>query len=177
MKFIETALRGVFIIEPERVEDQRGFFARTWCQDEFERHGLNSKLVQCSISFNKKKNTLRGMHYQAAPHEEAKLVRCTQGGIFDVIIDLRSDSPTRKQHVIVRLTAVNRLMLYIPAGIAHGFQTLEDDTEVFYQMSEFYYPEAARGVRWDDPAFGIAWPPVVQRIMSERDRNWPDYIR
>lgn len=117
------------------------------------------------------------MHYQAAPHEETKLVRCTQGGIFDVIIDLRSDSPTYKQHVNVRLTAENRLMLYIPGGIAHGFQTLEDGTEVLYQMSEFYYPEAARGVRWDDPAFGIAWPPAGQRILSERDRSWPDYIR
>jgi dTDP-4-dehydrorhamnose 3,5-epimerase len=176
MKFTETALRGAFIIEPERIEDERGFFSRTWCRLEFERYGLNCHLVQCNISFNKRKNTLRGMHYQVAPYEETKLVRCTRGSIFDVIIDLRTDSPTYKRYMHVCLTAENRLMLYIPAGFAHGFQTLEDDSEVFYQMSEFYYPEAARGIRWNDPAFGIMWPDAQDRILSERDRSWPDYI-
>jgi dTDP-4-dehydrorhamnose 3,5-epimerase len=177
MKFVEASLRGVFIIEPECVEDERGFFARTWCRREFESHGLNSRLVQCNISFNKKKNTLRGMHYQALPHEETKLIRCTQGSVFDVIIDLRPDSRTYKHYMSIRLTAQNHVLLYIPGGFAHGFQTLEDDSEVFYQMSEFYYPESARGVRWDDPAFGIEWPDAAGRILSERDRNWPDYNR
>lgn len=175
MKFTETGLKGAYIIEPERMEDERGFFARTWCRREFEEHGLNSGLVQCSISYNRNKDTLRGMHYQMAPHEEAKVVRCTRGCIFDVIVDMRPASPTHKRHVSVRLSADNRTMLYIPGGFAHGFQTLEDATEVFYQMSEFYHPESARGVRWNDPAFGIAWPDAVTRHISERDRNWPDF--
>jgi len=172
--FIETALKGAFIIEPEKLEDERGFFARTWCQQEFATHRLNPRLVQCNISFNRRKGTLRGMHYQAKLHEEAKLVRCTRGAVYDVIIDLRLDSPTFKQWVAVELTADNRRMLYVPEGFAHGFQTLEDCTDIFYQMSEFYAPAYARGVRWNDPAFGIQWP-LAERIISERDQSYPDF--
>lgn len=162
------------MIEPERLEDERGFFARAWCQREFESHGLSPRLVQCDISFNTKKGTLRGMHYQVAPHEEAKLVRCTMGAIYDVIINLRPDLPTFKQWVAVELTANNRRMLYVPEGFAHGFQTLVDHTEVSYQMTEFYHPESARGVRWDDPAFAIEWP-LADPILSEKDRTYPDF--
>lgn len=175
MIFRETELQGAYIIEPERIEDERGFFARTWCQREFEAHGLNPSLVQASFSFTRKKGTLRGMHFQVAPHEEVKLVRCVRGEIFDVIIDLRPASPTCKRHIDIRLSAENRLSLYIPEGFAHGFQTLADETEVSYQMSEFYHPESARGVRWDDPAFGIVWPQTEVRHISARDRSWPDY--
>jgi dTDP-4-dehydrorhamnose 3,5-epimerase len=175
MIFTETKLQGAFIIDVDRIEDERGFFARTWCQREFEAHGLCTQLVQCNISFNKHKGTLRGMHYQAAPHAEAKLVRCTSGTIYDVIIDLRPDSPTFKRWVAVELRADNRRMLFIPEGFAHGFQTLAHDTEVFYQMSQFYVPEYARGVRWDDPAFGVSWP-AEKRIISERDRGFPDFL-
>ena len=174
MIFRETKLKGAFIIEPERFEDERGFFARTWCRKEFENHGLNPALVQCNISFNKKNGTLRGMHYQTAPHPEVKLVRCTQGSIFDVIIDLRRDSETYKDWFGVELNRDNYKMLYIPENFAHGFLTLEDKTEVFYHMSEFYSPECARGVRWNDPAFSIEWPDQVS-IMSSRDRDCPDY--
>ena len=155
-------------------EDQRGFFARTFCRREFEAHGLNSQMVQCNISFNKFKGCLRGMHFQAAPYSEAKLVRCTAGSIYDVIIDLRSSSPGFKQHFGVELSAMNRKMLYVPEGFAHGFQTLEDNTEVFYQMSQYYSPEHSCGVRWDDPAFGIQWP-SGERIIVERDRTYPDF--
>jgi len=175
MIFTETKLNGAFIIEPERLEDERGFFARTWCQREFAAHGLSPKWVQCNISFNRKKGTLRGMHYQAVPYEEVKLIRCTMGAIYDVIIDLRSESPTFKQHIAVVLTARNRKMVYVPEGFAHGFLTLRDNTEVFYQMSEFYVAECARGVRWNDPVFGIQWPTDV-RVISDRDRNHPDFI-
>ena len=171
MIFTETPLKGAYIIEPERIEDERGFFARSWCVEEFKKHGLNPNLVQCNISFNKKKGTLRGMHYQAAPHEEAKLVRCTKGALYDAIIDLRGDSPTFKHWFGVELTAENRKALYIPEGFAHGFQTLEDNTEVFYQMSEFYHPECSRGVRWDDPAFGIEWP-TSQITVSPKDNSY-----
>lgn len=174
MIFVPTALRGAFIVEPERREDQRGFLARTWCAREFEAHGLNPRLAQCSVSFNKRKGTLRGMHYQAAPYQEAKLVRCTMGAIHAIIIDLRPTSPAYKQHVAVVLTAENRRMLYVPEGFAHGFQTLADDTEVFYQMSEFYSPDHSRGVRWDDPAFALVWPPD-DRIIIDRDRSYPDF--
>ncbi len=174
MRFIETKLQGACVIEPERQEDDRGFFARTWCQREFEVHGLNPRLAQCNISFNKKKGILRGMHYQVSPHAEVKLVRCTMGAIYDVILDLRPGSPTWKQWIAVKLTAENRWMLYIPEGFAHGFQTLEDHTEVFYQMSEFYYVECARGVRWNDPAFGIVWP-AAERIISAQDLGYPDF--
>jgi dTDP-4-dehydrorhamnose 3,5-epimerase len=175
MVFTETKLQGAFLIAPEFLRDERGFFARTWCQHEFTSHGLNARLVQCNISFNRSKGTLRGMHYQAAPHAEAKLVRCTRGSIYDVIIDLRPDSPTFKQWAASELTESNRLMLYIPEGFAHGFQTLEDDTEVFYQMSEFYHPESARGIRWDDPAFFITWP-IACPTVSAKDNSyqlWP----
>lgn len=173
--FRETALKGAFVIEPERKEDDRGFFARTWCAEEFASRGLNPRLVQCSISYNKKRGTLRGMHYQVAPFEEAKLVRCTRGAIFDVIIDLRLASATYAKHVSVVLSEANRHMLYIPEGMAHGFQTMEDETEVFYQMSQMFHPESARGVRWDDPSFGIEWPPA-DRIISVRDRQYAAFF-
>ena len=172
--FRETALPGAFLIELERLEDERGFFARSYCEREFAAQGLWTQWPQCNISYNRERGTLRGMHYQAAPHEEVKLVRCTAGAIHDVIIDLRPESAAYKQHVGVELTAENRTMLYIPAGFAHGFLTLADDTEVFYQMGGFYAPGAARGVRWDDPAFGIDWP-EAPRVISDRDRAYPDF--
>lgn len=175
MIFTATDLAGAFVIEPERLGDERGFFARTWCQREFEEHGLNPRLAQCSISFNARKGTLRGMHYQAAPHQEVKLVRCTMGAIYDVIVDLRPQSPTYTQHLGVVLSAENRTMLYVPEGFAHGFQTLEENSEVYYQMSEFYAPDSARGVRWNDPAFGIAWP-ADERTIIARDQSYPDYV-
>ncbi len=174
MIFTQTKLPGAFIIELERLEDDRGFFARSWCQKEFEAHDLNPRLVQCSISFNKDKGTLRGMHYQLAPYAEAKVVRCTMGAIYDVIIDLRPSSPTFKQHIGEILTAQNRKIVYVPEGFAHGFLTLEDNTEVFYQMSEIYAPGHARGVRWSDPAFGIVWP-LAPSTMSDRDRTCADF--
>jgi dTDP-4-dehydrorhamnose 3,5-epimerase len=174
MIFTETALGGAFLVDVERREDARGFFARSWCEDEARAHGLDPRVVQCNISFNKTRGTLRGMHYQVAPCQEAKLVRCTAGAIYDVIIDLRVDSPTFKRHVGVVLSAENRRALYVPEDFAHGFQTLADDTEVFYQMSTVYSPAHARGVRWDDPAFGIVWPPA-ERIITERDRTYPDF--
>ena len=171
MVFIETNLKGAFIIEPEFLRDERGFFARTWCQKEFAAHGINPCFVQCNISSNTKKGTLRGLHYQVKPHEEAKLVRCTMGAAYDVILDLRPGSPTFKQWVAVELTAENRRMLFIPAGLAHGFQTLVDNTEIFYQMSEFYHPECARGVRYDDPDFAIRWALPVT-IVSNNDMSY-----
>ena len=174
MRFTEISLKGAFIIEPDRIEDDRGFFARTFCRQEFEKHGLNPNLVQCSVSFNTEKGTLRGMHYQAKPHEEVRLVRCTRGALYDVILDLRPDSSTFKQWFAVELTAENRTMVYIPEGFAHGFQALEDNTEVFYQMSEFYHPERARGVRWDDPAFGIKWP-ITITVIADKDSHYLDY--
>ncbi len=174
--FTETRLKGAWIIEPEKLEDERGFFARTWCQREFTSRGLNPCLVQCSISFSPKKGTLRGMHFQIPPHEEAKLVRCTMGRIYDVIVDLRPDSPTFRRWIAAELTAENHKMLYAPEGFAHGFQTLADNTEVFYQMSEVYHAECARGVRWDDPAFCITWP-ADRRIISPRDAQHPDFDR
>jgi dTDP-4-dehydrorhamnose 3,5-epimerase len=174
MLFTETRLKGAFLVDLQPVEDQRGFFARAWCQDEFREHGLNAALVQCNISFNRKKGSLRGMHYQVEPYPEAKVVRCTMGAIHDVIIDLRTDSATFRQWISVELSAANRRALYIPFGFAHGFQTLSDDSEVFYQMSEFYHPECSRGVRWDDPAFGIEWPHDITSI-SEKDANYSDF--
>lgn len=174
MRFEPTALPGVVVVEPERLEDERGFFARTWCTREFERHGLNPRLVQCSISFNARRGTLRGLHYQVAPDQEAKLVRCTMGAIYDVVVDLRPDSPTFRRWVAVELSADNRRMVYVPEGCAHGFQCLQDGCEVFYQMSVFYAPASARGVRWDDPAFGVVWP-IAPPIMSPRDRQYPDF--
>ncbi len=174
MKFNKTQLRGVYEVHLEDRLDERGFFARTWCQREFDEHGLNSKLVQCSLSYNTKEGTLRGIHYQSTPHPEAKLVRCTKGAIYDVVVDLRPTSPTFKDWVGVVLTAVNRQAIYVPEGCGHGFLTLEDDTEVLYQMSEFYYRELARGVRWDDPCFQIVWPGEV-KVISERDRGYPNF--
>lgn len=175
MIFRPTPIAGVVVIEAERLEDERGFFARTFCTAEFSQHGLNPALNQCSLSFNHRAGTLRGMHYQAEPFGEAKLVRCTQGAIYDVALDLRAGSPTYKAWFAQELSADNRRMLYIAEGIAHGFQTLSDNAEVFYQISAPFRPEASRGVRWDDPAFAIRWPAADARIMSERDRQYPDY--
>jgi dTDP-4-dehydrorhamnose 3,5-epimerase len=174
MNFSETKLKGAWLVEIQRLEDDRGFFARSWCQREFEAHGLNPRLAQCNISYNKIRGTLRGMHYQDAPFEEAKLVRCTSGAIFDVIIDLRPESPTYKNHLGVTLSAAQCNMIYIPEGFAHGFLTLTNDSEVFYQMSEFYAPGYSRGVRWNDPTFAISWPETIQMI-SERDSRYPDF--
>jgi len=172
MIFKETKLKSAYIIELERAEDERGFFSRSFCQKQFQEHGLNPRIVQCSVSFNKKKGTLRGMHYQVAPYEETKLVSCSSGAIYDVIIDLRPKSPTYRQWFAVELSAANYKMLYIPEGFAHGFQSLEDETVVFYQMSEFFHPECSRGVRWDEPAFGIKWP-MRPALISERDKGYP----
>lgn len=168
MIFTETKLKGAFIINIEPREDERGFFARSWDEDELKKHGLNARLAQCNISFNKKRGTLRGMHYQVAPFAEAKLVRCTMGAIYDVIIDLRPDSPTFRQWISVELSAENHCALYVPENFAHGFQTLADNTEVFYQMTEFYHRECARGVRWNDVAFEIVWP-ISDAVISEND--------
>ena len=175
MIFEETDLKGAFLIRLERREDDRGFFARSWCQHESQAHGLNPRVVQCNVSFNTHKGTLRGLHYQRLLHEEAKLVRCTAGAIYDVIVDLRPDSANFKKHATFTLSAENHDMLYVPEGFAHGFLTLEDNTEVFYQMSEFYSPEASKGVRWNDPAFDIEWP-CPPSVISERDRSYADYI-
>lgn len=173
MIFIETKLKDAYVIDIEKHDDERGFFARSWCQREFEARGLNPRLVQCNISFNAHKGTLRGMHYQVKPFEESKLVRCTMGSIYDVIVDIRHDSPSFKQSFGIVLTPHNRKMLYVPEGFAHGFLTLQDDTEVFYQMSEFYMPESGRGFRWDDPAIEIAWPEEIQ-VLSDTDGSYPD---
>lgn len=173
MIFRET-MGGVFIIEYEPIEDERGFFARAWCKQEFQRRGLNPELVQCNISFNRKKGTLRGMHYQATPHAETKLVRCTRGAIYDVILDLRPESPTFRQWAGVELAEGDQKMLYVPEGFAHGYVTLADNTEVFYQVSAAYHPEAERGVRWDDPAFGIQLPVAVTAI-SRKDKDYGDF--
>lgn len=171
MIFTELKLKGAYLIEPELKEDERGFFARTWCRKEFEEHGLNTELAQCSISYNQKKGTLRGMHYQVAPHPETKLVRCTMGAIYDVIIDLRPDSQTFKEWVASDITAGNRRTLYVPDGFAHGFQTLIDDSEVFYLISDYHDSACSRGVRWNDPAFEIKWP-MRPSIISARDSSF-----
>jgi dTDP-4-dehydrorhamnose 3,5-epimerase len=174
MIFCETTVEGTWVLEPERFEDERGFFARTWDAAELEDRGLESGLVQCSIAYNRVRGTLRGLHYQVAPHEEAKLVRCTAGAIFDVAVDLRSGSPTFAGWFGVELSADNRLALYIPPGCAHGYLTLTAGSEVSYQMSTAHAPDAARGVRFDDPAFGVAWPGEVV-VINERDRSYPDF--
>jgi dTDP-4-dehydrorhamnose 3,5-epimerase len=174
MIFTELQLPGTYLITPEQLTDDRGFFARTWCQKEFQERGLVHNLVQCNISFNHRQGTLRGMHYQATPHGEVKLLRCTMGAIYDVLVDLRPSSATFRQWEAVELTSANRQLLYVPEGIAHGLQTLVDDTEIFYQMSAFYVAEAARGVRWNDPSFGIKWPLDVT-VMADRDRQYPDF--
>lgn len=174
MIFIQTKLEGAYLIQIQRHEDERGFFARTWCRREFEEHGLNPRLVQCNLSFNHKKGTLRGMHYQDAPYQEAKLVSCISGALYDVIIDIRPGSPTFGEYLGVELTAQTYEMLFIPEGFAHGFLTLADETRVFYQMSEFYAPEYSRGFRWNDPAFKVEWPGEV-RVISPRDAGYPDF--
>jgi dTDP-4-dehydrorhamnose 3,5-epimerase len=174
MKFTETVLKGAFTVDPELIEDDRGFFARSWCSEEFKERGLSPNLVQCSISYNAKRGTLRGMHFQAAPFEEAKLVRCTMGSIYDVIVDLRPKSPTFKKWSGFELTAQNRKALYIPKGFAHGFLTLESSTEVLYQMPDPFSAAHARGVRWNDPAFGIRWP-FDPTTLSAKDSGYPDF--
>ena len=173
MIFTATSI-GAVVVEPEPAEDDRGFFARSFCAREFAAHGLDARVAQCNVSFNRRRGTVRGLHFQRAPHAEAKLVRCTRGAVYDVALDLRSDSPTFLEHFAVELTAANRKMLFVPAGFAHGFQTLEPDTEVFYQMSAPFVGDAAGGVRWNDPAFAIDWPLAVSAI-SERDREYPDF--
>jgi dTDP-4-dehydrorhamnose 3,5-epimerase len=174
MIFTATPVPGAVVVESEGRADQRGFFARTFCAREFSAHGLDSRVVQCNVSFNRRRGTLRGLHFQRPPHAEAKLVRCTAGALYDVIVDLRPESASFCQYFALELSARNRKMLYVPEGCAHGFQTLADDTEATYQMSEFYSAEDASGVRWNDPAFAIAWPLPVTAI-SERDRQYPDF--
>jgi len=174
MIFTETKFAGAFVIDPEQFEDERGFFMRCWSAEKFAARGLNPRLVETNISFNRKEGTLRGMHFQIAPHGQAKLVRCTAGAIYDVIIDLRPESATFKQWTAVELTAANHRQLFIPEGFAHGFQTLANDTEVLYQMSAPYVSTRARGVRWNDPTFAIDWPPA-ERIIIARDQTYPDF--
>jgi dTDP-4-dehydrorhamnose 3,5-epimerase len=174
MKLVTLPLSGAFLIELQLISDERGFFARTWCTEEFERLGLNPKLVQCSISWNARRGTLRGLHYQAEPYAEAKLIRCCSGAIYDVIVDLRPASPTFGKWIAAELTSENRQMLYVPEGFAHGFQTLIDNTEISYQISASYQPDYARGVRWNDPAFGIEWP-ISHPILSARDGAFADH--
>ena len=175
MKITETEIAGVYVVEPRRFEDERGFFAPSFSAREFAARGMAGRFVENNISYSRSRGTLRGMHYQAAPHGQAKLVRCTRGSVFDVAVDLRPDSPTFRRWVAVELTAESRNMLYLPGDCGHGFQTLEDDTEVFYQVSEHYAPESGRGFRWDDPAFRIEWPETPERILIPRDREYPDF--
>ena len=173
MRFTTLAIQGAYLIEIEPLMDARGFFARSFCEREFAANGIYPRFVQCSVSYNTQKGTLRGLHYAAAPYEEDKLVRCTRGAIYDVIVDVRRNSPTYRQWQSFELTAENHHLVFVPRGLAHGFKTLSDDCEVFYQMTEFYVPEAARGVRWDDPTLGIKWP-AGATVISERDRSYPD---
>ncbi|NLB78022.1 MAG: dTDP-4-dehydrorhamnose 3,5-epimerase [Clostridiaceae bacterium] len=175
MIFQETELQGVFLINIEKKQDERGFFARSWCASEFTERNLDSKLVQSNISHNSKKGTIRGLHYQSSPFEESKLVSCTKGELFDVVVDIRPDSPTFCKWISVVLSSSEYNMIYIPGGYAHGFQTLEDNTDVFYQMSEFFFPECSRGYRWNDPAFGIKWP-LPCSIISDRDKSYNKII-
>jgi dTDP-4-dehydrorhamnose 3,5-epimerase len=174
MVFEETKLKDAFIIDIERIGDERGFFARAYCEKEFDKQGIPTGIVQANISYNKFKHTLRGLHYQAAPFGEAKLVRCTKGSIFDVIIDMRENSETFKQWISVELNENSHRMLYVPEGFAHGFMTLEDHTEVTYHVSEFYTPAAEKGIRWNDPEFQLKWPENIE-VISEKDKNWPDF--
>jgi len=174
MIFNQTELKDAWTIDLDKHEDDRGFFARAFCKNEFRDHGLNTEVAQANLSYNKYKHTLRGMHFQTEPHGEAKLVRCVRGAIYDVIIDVRKESPTFKKWIGVELSDRNRRMLYVPEGFAHGFITLEDNTEVFYQVTEFYTPGAEKGIRWNDPEFNIQWP-AVPEVMSDKDKNWKDY--
>jgi dTDP-4-dehydrorhamnose 3,5-epimerase len=175
MIFTEMKLAGAWTIDLEPIEDERGFFARQWCEREFAEHGLTTSVAQTSVAFNRASGTVRGLHWQIAPHAEVKLIRCVQGAIYDVIVDLRSDSDTFGNWLAVELTQENRRTLYVPEGFAHGYQTLADATEVWYQMSAPYTPDAARGFRWNDPCFRIDWPTVPPRVVSERDHAWPDF--
>jgi dTDP-4-dehydrorhamnose 3,5-epimerase len=175
MIFTETAIAGAFVIDVQRREDDRGFFARTFCENELRARGLDTRVAQCNISWNRARGTLRGLHYQEAPHEETKIVRCTRGAIWDVIVDLRRDSKTYRQWTGVDLTAGNRRALYIPHGLAHGFITRVDDAEVLYMMGETYVEGAARGLAWNDPAFAISWP-IEPAVISERDRGYPQWL-
>jgi dTDP-4-dehydrorhamnose 3,5-epimerase len=174
MRFVSTGINGAFVIDIECHEDPRGFFARAFCAREFAEQGIAFNMVQASISWNRKKGTLRGLHYQAPPGREAKMVRCTRGAVFDVIVDLRPDSHSYLQHFSLTLSTENRLAMYIPPGVAHGFQTLVDDTEIFYHMSDYFDPAHARGVRWDDPAFGIKWP-ADERTINTRDATYAEF--
>ncbi|MCB8928156.1 MAG: dTDP-4-dehydrorhamnose 3,5-epimerase [Ardenticatenaceae bacterium] len=176
MIFTETKLQGAYIVEPDPIHDNRGFFARVICRNEFDHVDLTTDFVQANITFSPQKGTLRGMHYQIAPHKEVKLVRCTQGGIYDVIIDLRPQSPTYMEWLATEITAENRKMVYIPGGFAHGYQTIADKTEVFYLVAQFYAPEYERGMRWNDPAFQIEWPDGPELVLSDKDRAWPDFV-
>jgi dTDP-4-dehydrorhamnose 3,5-epimerase len=172
MIFTTTKIPGVVVIEPEPIADERGFFARSFCRDEFRKHGLETEIVQCNISHNRKKGTLRGMHYQVPPFEEAKIVSCTQGSIYDVVADLRKGSATCGQWVATEISATNYRMVYVPRGCAHGFQTLEDNAVVYYQMTGFFHPECARGIRWDDRVLKIDWPIQYGLTMSEKDTEY-----
>jgi len=175
MEFVETKLAGAFLVSLRKIVDDRGFFARGWCQDEFSHHGLIANMVQLNVGFSHKKGTVRGLHYQVPPHQEAKFVRCTRGAIFDVIVDLRAHSPTRGQWFGAELTADNALMVYAPEGFAHGYQTMADDTETYYLTSARYAAAAARGLRYNEPAFGISWPLPVS-VVSDADAGWPPYV-
>lgn len=175
MIFKQTKLKGAYIIDIEPVRDERGFFSRSFCQKEFKKHGLNFHNNQCNLSYNEKRGTLRGMHYQITPFAEAKMVSCIRGKIYDVIIDLRSNSDTYCQWIAIELSAENCNMLYIPKGFAHGFQTLCDQTMVYYQISEYHQPKFARGIRWNDSAFNIKWPKINKRIISVKDQEYPNF--
>jgi len=175
MVFKETGLKGAYVIEPQKYEDERGYFARVFCENEFESHGIKLNMVQSNVAFSHKQSTIRGLHYQILPHAEIKLIRCIRGSIFDVMIDLRPDSSTYKQWYGIELNSKNGQMLLVPENFAHGYQSLVDDTEVFYQVSQFYVPDAERGIRWDDPAFNIPWPERIHPIISEKDKGWPDF--
>ncbi|WP_226704811.1 dTDP-4-dehydrorhamnose 3,5-epimerase [Microbulbifer elongatus] len=174
MKFVETPLSGAYIVDIDPISDDRGFFSRAFCIDEFEELGIEGKVLQANLSWNPKAGTLRGMHYQVEPYQETKLVRCTQGALYDVIIDLRKDSSTFGQSYGVELSASNRRALFVPRGFAHGFVTLSDNTEAYYLVSERYQPGSERGIRWSDPRFAIDWP-LIPDVISDKDANWPDY--
>jgi dTDP-4-dehydrorhamnose 3,5-epimerase len=175
MAFVETAVEGAFILEPEPKTDHRGFFARIWCQDELESRGLIASFVQCNSSFSHRRGTLRGLHYQGAPHEEVKLIQCVRGAIFDVVLDVRPGSRTFGRWIGTELTDDNRKLVYVPKGCAHGYLTLRDGAEVIYPVTALYHPEVEHGIRWDDPRFGIEWPAVGPLTMSDKDRQWPDF--
>ena len=177
MRFTETPVTGAFLIEPDSRRDDRGWFSRVWCQREFAEHGLNGTFVQCNASFSRHSGTLRGLHYQTAPYAEAKLIRCLRGAIFDVIVDVRPESSTYLRWYGTQLTPDGYTMLYVPEGCAHGYLTLEDHSEVEYPVSQFYRPDAERGIRWNDPSFAIAWPQTTTRTISVKDQSWPDFVR